>query len=328
MFALVVALATVSTRGAAQDAKDKAAPKSAEKTATAEPSSADIKWKFEKDKKVYQEMVTKTTQNLKVMGSDMTQNQEQTFYFSWELKDEDPNGNRTMVQRIDGLKLKLEIAGTPINYDSSNPSTASNALAEFFKQIVGAEFKVTFDKNWKVTKIEGRDEFLKKLGQASPQVEPLLKAVLNDEAFKEMTDPTMGLTTAKPVNKGESWTRDSKLNLGPIGSYKNTYKYTLEGVDNNGIAKVKVDSTLVYEAPSDASAGLPFRIRSAKLASKEAGGTLTFDTKKGRLDKQEYKVRLEGPLDLDIAGTPTTVELKQEQTTTVTTSDQPLMKKS
>ena len=49
----------------------------------------DIKWKFEKDKPFYQEMTTKTTQDMKVMGMDVNQKQDQTFYFSWTLKDED-----------------------------------------------------------------------------------------------------------------------------------------------------------------------------------------------------------------------------------------------
>src|SRR5262245_12383413 len=41
--------------------------------------NADLKWKFEKGKKYYQELSTKTEQKMNVMGMDITQNQEQTF---------------------------------------------------------------------------------------------------------------------------------------------------------------------------------------------------------------------------------------------------------
>jgi len=101
----------------------------------------------------------------------------------------------------------------------------------------------------------------------------------------------------------------------------------LESIDN-GIAKIKVESTLTYEAPTEAGEGLPFKIKSAKLASKEAGGTIMFDTNKGRLDSQEMKIKLEGDLEIEISSTVSKVELKQDQTTSIKSSDQPLMKKS
>ena len=45
--------------------------------------TVELKWKFEKDKTFYQKMSTETKQNMKVMGSDVVQNQSQTFFFSW-----------------------------------------------------------------------------------------------------------------------------------------------------------------------------------------------------------------------------------------------------
>lgn len=345
VLALVFGLAAATTSAPAQDkakADDKAAPKAEEKAAPKadakaapkadeKPAAAgdkfDIRWKFEKEKKIYQEMVTKTTQAMKVMGMEVNQTQEQTFYFSWELKDEDKDKNITLLQKIEGVKLQIDIAGNPIKFDSSSPGSANTSLAEFFKQLVGTEFKVTLDKDMRVVKVEGRDEFLKKLGQANQTMEPLLKKVLNEDALKQMADPAFGMVPGRPVAKGESWSRDSKLNLGPIGSYKNAYKYTLENV-NKDVADIRVDSTLVYEAPTESGEGLPFRIKSAKLQGKDSGGRIAFDMAKGRLDKQELRVKLEGELDIEIAGTATKVELKQDQTTTITTSDESQLKKN
>jgi hypothetical protein len=323
--ATIFGLVCVGTSTSAQE-KGKADDKAAEKTATAD-GKVEIRWKFEKDKPLYQEMTSKTSQFMKVMGMEVNQTQEQTFYFSWTLKDQDKDNNMTLVQKIEGVKLKIDIAGNPITFDSSNPSSANTSLAEFFKQLVGAEFKLTLDKDMKVTKVEGRDEFLKKLGQANQSMEPLLKKVLNEEALKQMADPSFGILPGKPVGKGDTWSRDAKLSLGPIGSYKNNYKYTVESIDN-GIAKIKVESTLTYEPPTEAGEGLPFRIKSAKLASKEATGTITFDTTKGRLDSQEMKVKLEGDLEIEISNQVNKVELKQEQSTSIKTSDQPQMKKN
>ncbi len=317
----LVAAATLS----AQDSKDKAkdgAPGSGDKV--------DLRFKFEKDKPFYQEMTTKTTQDMKVMGMDVKQTQDQTFYFSWTLKDEDKDKNMVVVQRIEGVKLTINIAGNPITFDSTNPTSSSTALAEFFKALVGSEFKLTLDKDYKVIKIEGRDDFLKKLTQANQQMEPLLKRILSEEAMKQMADPTFGLLPPNAVAKNDTWERKSALNLGPIGSYDSDLKYTFEGPDekNADLAKIRVDTTLTYKPPTDGGDQLPFKIKDAKLTSKNAKGEILFDVKKGRLDKSTQSLELEGQLDIEIGGMAQKVDLKQKQETTISTSDTPHVKKA
>jgi hypothetical protein len=309
----------------AQDSKDKAkdgAPATGEKV--------DLRFKFEKDKPFYQEMTTKTTQDMKVMGMDVKQSQDQTFYFSWTLKDEDKDKNMVVVQRIEGVKLTINIAGNPITFDSTNPTSSSTALAEFFKALVGSEFKLTLDKDYKVIKIEGRDDFLKKLTQANQQMEPLLKRILSEEAMKQMADPTFGLLPPNAVAKNETWERKTSLNLGPIGSYDSDLKYTFEGKDekNADLAKIRVDTTLTYKPPADGGDQLPFKIKDAKLTSKNAKGEVLFDIKKGRLDRSSQSLELEGQLDIEIGGMAQKVDLKQKQETTITTSDTPHVKKA
>jgi hypothetical protein len=160
-------------------------------------------------------------------------------------------------------------------------------------------------------------------------MEPLLKKILSEEALKQMADPTFGLLPPKAVAKGETWNRESKLSLGPIGGYKSNLKYTYEGPDdkNKDLAKIKIETTLTYEPPTDAGDGLPFKIKDAKLTSKNAKGDVLFDVKKGRLEKSNQSLELEGELNIEIGGMTTKVELKQKQDTTITTSDQPQVKK-
>lgn len=322
-------------------AQDKPAEKAPETPTAAKPDdkaaaapaqapSADkteIKWKLDKDAKFFQEMTTKINQTMKFMGQEVVQNQEQTFNFAWDVKEEDKDKNAVLGQKVEAVRLKIDINGQPISYDSANPAGGASALGDFFKQIVNSEFKVTLDKAMKAVKVEGRDEFLKKLSQANQQMEPLLKQILNEEAMKQMADPTFGFVPAGPVAKGESWTRETKLNLGPIGSYKNVIKYTFEGMDGD-IAKIKVEPTMTYEKPTAAGDGLPFKITDAKLASKDPSGTLLFNVKKGRLEKLDQKVKLEGELTIEISGTATKVTVNQDMTTTVTTSDASAVKKA
>jgi uncharacterized protein DUF6263 len=290
--------------------------------ARAQDSGTKLAWKFEKDKTFYQTMTTETNQTMKVMGSDIKQNQTQTFYFSWTPVKQDGD-NWEIEQKIEGVKMKIDIGGSPIEYDSTKEQPTSSALSEFFKQLVGSKFTLTVDKNFKVTAIKGRDEFLKKLTGANPSMEALLKQILSEEALKEMADPTFAAIPNKEVKKGDTWDKTSKLEMGPIGKYENTYKYTYDGPDKDKKSKIKVDTTLKYTPPGNdaAGGGLPFKIKSADLSSKDAGGTILFDADKGRVAESEMHVTLTGKLSIEIGGQATAVELDQTQKTTVKTQD-------
>jgi Family of unknown function (DUF6263) len=296
---------------------------------------ATLKWDFDKLKEgtsyksFYQEMTTETVQTMKVMNSDIKQTQKQTFYFSWtpvEKKDD----NWVIKQTIEGVKMRIEIGGQPIEYDSTTTKEGgtSSALGDFFKALVKSEFRLTLDKDFKVTKIEGREEFVKKLTAANPQMEKLLTLILNEDALKQMADPTFAAVPNAAKKPNDSWEKTTKLDMGPIGTYENKYKYTYEGKsktkDKEKLDSIKVETTLGYKPPDEKNAGvggLPFKIKSADLTSKNASGTILFDAEKGRVVEQEMKVELNGKLTIEIGGQSTVVNLDQVQTTTVKTTD-------
>ncbi|HEV3202758.1 MAG TPA: DUF6263 family protein, partial [Gemmataceae bacterium] len=116
----------------------------------------DLKWKFEKGKPFYQEMTTDTTQKMTVMGQNITQVQKVTFYLSWTPVDKDSkDGSWTIKQKIEGLKMEIEIGGNKIPFDSTKDTGGTNPLSDFFKALVNSEFTLTIDKDMKITKIEG-----------------------------------------------------------------------------------------------------------------------------------------------------------------------------
>jgi hypothetical protein len=287
----------------------------------------EMKWKFVKDKTFYQELKTTTTQDMKVMGMDVKQTQKQTFYFSWtpiEQKDKD----WIVKQKIEGVKMEIQIGGNTISYDSENPGAGNNPLAEFFKALKGSEFKLTIGPDMRVTKVEGRKEFLDKLVAANQQMKPLLDQILSEDALKQMADPTFAIVPNKEVKKDETWEYKTKLNLGPIGSYDTKYTYKYLG-EEKSLYKIGITADLKYQPPAQeaGAGGLPFRIKDAKLESKNATGTAYFDPKEGRVDNSEMTLNLEGTLDIEIGGTTSKVDLKQTQTTRVITSnDNPLSK--
>jgi len=290
-----------------------------------------LEWKFKENTPFYQEITTKTIQEMKISQQTINQTQTQTFWFSWKPTKYDKDKKVwTIIQKIEGVKLDIQIGGNTISYDSTKEAGPSNPLAEFFKQLVGSEFTITVDDNMKIVgKVQGTQKFIEKLTKTNAAMEALLKDILNDDAFKQMVDPTFSaLPTADELKKKE-WTREAVLNMGPIGKYKTTYTYKYDGKDasKKDQDKISVKAKLEYTKPdAKAGANLPFKIEDAKLESKKSSGTILFDTKAGRISSSTMDLEIAGNLKIAIGGMSTPVDLTQTQTVTVKTSDKPQIK--
>lgn len=209
--ALVLGIGILPSQGQ-QDKKDeikktddkKTGDKKDEKKGDASGEKALLKWKFVKGKTFYQKQVTETKQTMKVMNSDVVQTQKQTFYFSWTPESED--GDKWIIkQKIEGVAMDINIGPQKIAYDSTAKDAGGGALGEFFKALVGREFKITLDtKTMKVTKVEGRTEFVDSLVKANPQMKPLLEQILSEKALQEMAQPTFAAIPGKEETKGTS----------------------------------------------------------------------------------------------------------------------------
>ena len=291
--------------------------------------------KLEKGKSFYQQMTTSVTQGIKVMGSDLTQSQDSTFSFKWTpVKSEGEKWELT--DEIEGVKMSIDISGNKITFDSNqsdgSPTAGNPQLMDFFKKIVGSKFNVTLDKNMKVEKVEGVQEFLKALGSGNPQMDGVLKSIMTDEAVKQICDPTFGLLPDSAKKPGEAWdTKPITVSVGPIGSYTVSYKYTFVGIEKD-LCKIEVVPNVIYNAPNAATGGgggLLFRIKEGKLTSEAppSKSVIMYNPKLGRIDSADITIKLKGDLMVTIGNAETKVELIMTQTTKFVTQDTSFVKK-
>jgi hypothetical protein len=281
-----------------------------------------LRWKFEKDKVFYQEITSETTQNLKIQNSDIKNSHKQTFIFSWKVTGQDKDNNWQLEQKIEGLKMEFKIGEQTVSFDSTKDSGGNNPLADFFKALIGSVFKLTVDKDGKVVKVEGKEDFIKKLINVNPQMEQLLKQIMTEESIRNMTEGTFLVGPAKADEK--TWKRPTTLSLGPIGTYEVENTYTLLGPDpmNAKLIRVKIEPKLTYKPPTSNTGGLPFIIKSADIKTTKAEGFYLFDPEKGRVDSSELTVEMTGKLTIEIAGQTSTVDIvSQTQKTTVKNTD-------
>jgi hypothetical protein len=303
--------------------------------AVAQDTKQSFETRFEKDKSFYQKLTTRVDQQLKVQGgSEVPLKHEQTFYFKWTPISQDKDGKWTAKMAIEGVQFKMDIAGQTIDYDSTNPNPAGASgnpgLTEFFKNLIGSELTVTFGKGMVVEKVDGRDELQKKLAAVNPQMEAVLKSVLTDEAIKEMTDPSAGVTPTTPQAVNGTWEKKATLSLGPIGSYERTFSYTYKGKDSEkkDFDRIEVKPSLTYKPPAGSGEGLPFRIKGGKLETKEVKqGLVLYNPKAGRVESVRINLVLGGDLDVAIGSADSKVSLTQDQRTELDTSDTTLLPK-
>jgi len=331
-FLWVLGLATLLglTATVAQDKKDAAPAKAEAKTpAPAAPAATEteLAWKFKKDQVLFQKLRTITEQKMKVQNTNVEQKQEQEFVFSWKVEDVDAS-KIVLLQKIESVVMKINISNNEIKYDSTAKDAPDNPLASFFKPLLGSQFKLTLDPNtMKVVKVEGREEFVKKLTDANPQIKTLLANILNDEQLKLMSEPAFTLVPdkGKKVKKDDKWQRTGTMNMGPIGSYAATYDYTYdttEKKDTLTLHKILLKTTLTYTPPqAKDAAGLPFKINSGKLDTKEASGTVWFDAEHGRVAESQMTVKLGGKLNVTVSDQAADVDLEMTQMTYTGTFD-------
>ena len=291
-------------------------------------AAAGLAWKFVKGRSFYQEATTATAQILTLDGNDkpIKQNQKQIFYLKWTPLEQD--GDDWVVrQKIIGVRLNLDMAGKKVDFDSTQEDAPVTAMTNFFQTLVGSEFKLTLhapaNGPLTITKIEGREDFVKKLAATGEQVKPLLDQVLSEDSLKEMALPLFASAPNKEVARGEGWKTSNMLDMGYVGKYGTDLTFTYEGKEQVGgreLEKVRGEAEMTYQPPKDAE-GMPFRIKGASNFSGRGSGQAFFDAKAGRLDHSSLTLDISADLEIEIGDKVTKVNINQTQTSTVRVTD-------
>jgi RNA polymerase sigma factor (sigma-70 family) len=294
------------------------APTSTSSAGAAKDTSVVFAWKFEKAKPFYQEWTTETSHDMVVQGNKANQTQSETFYFRWTPVKEQ-NDNWTLKQEYLGVKLDIDIGGNKTQFDSTKeePGTPS-PIADFYRALIGAQFRMTLDKDYRVSKIEGREEFARKLVIATPSLGQVVQGVLREDALRHVAETTFANLPDDPVRPGDTWTRKSKRDMGPAGVFVTTSGYTYAGKEGK-LDKITMESTLESRPAADGGLGLPFNVKKGKLKG-EGTGTLWFDRAKGRVVRLELTQKVRGKLTVAVGEQESELDMAETQRTLVKTT--------
>jgi hypothetical protein len=282
-----------------------------------------LEWRFIADKPFYQKTITETSQKMKVGGNDVSMAQKQTFLTRWVPVRQLADRSWVVQQKIQAVQIELDITGNKITYDSDKAGDDS-PLSGFVKALVGAELTLTIDPRKKVTKVEGRDALLEKIGRADPAMKAMMEGILSENALKQMADPLFAVLPGKSVKKGERWAEESKIDMGGVGSYATLSSYVFEGPDRGDktLGRIAVTQKLTYSPAGPGAGGaLPFKVVGTDFKKLEGNGTVWVNMKQGRIERSKSALQMKGKMTVEIGAMNTDIEIDQTQHVTITTFD-------
>lgn len=267
-----------------------------------------LKWKFKEGDVFYVRSQTDLDQVMTVMGQDVNQQMTQVMVTRYTVKKALPDGGVVLTQEV-------------VDAVSRGNMAASS------DKIKGVVFTVTLNNDHQLVKFEGYKEFLDKASAGDPQARQTLADILNEDVFKQTIAEMFTQMPGSPVAGGSTWTRKSKVAMGPIGDLATASTYKYEGKHTLGerpVERITFSAEAKFTPPGDRPGNLPFKVTGGDLKSKEFKGTLYFDADLGRLAETSMTMSLAGDLTFNIQGMELAVTLKQKQTITSKVSSKEL----
>jgi hypothetical protein len=142
-----------------------------------------------------------------------------------------PGGGAELEMQFTGMKLESKL-GQKVTFafdsESDPASDKRNTLSPIFRKMIGVPLKYELDADGKVTDIVGLNELISQLSGKNPQVQSLVKGVLDRDLMERIVERGEGLPPG-PVKIGDHWPIHLDAPTGTAGNLSLDMKYTLRG---------------------------------------------------------------------------------------------------
>jgi hypothetical protein len=266
-------------------------------------SDAPLAWKLKKGDTFYVKTTNDMKQTVEVLGQKQNQDQKQTTYHKYEVLSADKDG-MVIEQTIQKADMKSPIPGA----------------GELGDKMKGIKMKFTLNAKNEATKVEGYEKFVEALGGDNDMIKEMMKAMMSEDTLMLAVNDVFGFLPAKAVKKGDTWKRDYKFGLGPLGDFAMNTEYKLAESSDKG-EKITWKATTKYGLPKGDGGGLPFTITKGDLKAEKFEGEYLFDAKAGRLKSGATAAKMAGKLTITVMGMDIEMEMNQDLTTKIEVTD-------
>lgn len=268
--------------------------------AAADPA---LKWNLKEGDTFYAKSVAENDMTVEVMGQTIPMKQTIIGVLKLTVKAAGPDGKT------------VELTYTDMKMDLGVPVPGAEAIGDKFK---GATLTATFDKNFKVTKLEGYEKFAEKVAGGDATAKQAMAGLVNEDTLKQNFGQIFLPLPAGPDEK--TWAREEKVPFSGFGTMTTKRKFTLDG-EKDGVATIKETADITFKPGEGTGNGLPFEIKAGELDVKDYKGTHQFDAKAGRLKSSKVSMKMGGKMAVEAMGNRIDLELSGTNQTTITITD-------
>jgi len=258
-------------------------------------AATQLQWKLAKGKTYYQRTMIDQQITQTMMGQEQKIEQNTGIGLKLQVLDVDPQGNMQIQYTYLWTKSKQVSPMGQVDYDSSRQPAAVPAGAEVFAALLGQSFTAKVTPKGKVLDVNGveqvRDTVLKKLppGADATVMTGPLAAYLDKDSLKQMIETGMAIYPDKPVNVGDSWSKEVSIVMGFKVVIQS--KWTLQK-EQGGVATIGLAATLRSDPngpPMDAGG---MKVKADMKGTQE--GTLQVAEATGLLAASKERQQLKG----------------------------------
>ena len=240
-------------------------------------AQAPLRWKFEAGQVYRYEFVQRNKIKVKTEGQEFTSNNDLTVNLSWKVKSVTPEGTAEIVMLMERVQAIVESGPQMINYDSKGENQGEGASKPFhdvYSVAIGPEYKIKMDARGQVLESKVPEKVT-----AALQVSPFVGVAdggsfLSDKGVQNVFAQVVPVFPEKAVSKGDTWNGSIEL---PVAPLKLTLKHTDTLTEIDG-STAKVSTVLETSIKPDPDSPLAIEMK-----SQEGKGTVTIDTKAGRI---------------------------------------------
>ncbi len=260
-------------------------------------AATQLQWKLAKGKTYYQRTMVEQQITQSMMGQEQKVEQSTGIGMKLQVLDVDAQGTMKIQYTFLWTRSKQASPMAQVDYDSSKQPAAVPPGAEAFAALVGQSYTVKVTPKGKVLDVNGveqvREAVLKKLPPGADATLGMNPAgmYIDKGAVKQMTEANMAIYPEKPVNVGESWSKDITMAVGFAMAIQ--CKWTLQK-EQAGVATIGVAAAIRTDpnAPPMDAGGM--KVKSDLKGTQE--GTLQVSEATGLLTTSKERQLLKGDL--------------------------------
>jgi hypothetical protein len=255
-------------------------------------------------KKYIQSMDMDQTMTISFAGQDQTNKTSMAQEMSMTVTPYPKNAKYKQITTVyEKIRLRIEMAGQVIEYDSEKKDAATGPLAAL-GAMAGAKLTFIVDENDKFVKFENLNEFVAAITGKNPAAGKLLENMFSEDKLKQMINSGMLQAFPKePVGAGDSWPFGLEVPIPQVGKMMMKGQYTLknfEAVDENNCAVISCDASMGADfTGAEGAQAAAFKQLGMKIEDGAMSGTFHFDPKIGYARKvdieQKMKIRMKNP---------------------------------